>query len=252
MADCGAAEGLRICWSDGFAECHRVRAASHAMGFQRDRYRCIVPELPFGAHTTPMPDDADLSLPALATLIAEFLAESYDVPINAVFFRHFADGGHEYLAQILLEVDRMRDADGPFGVGAQQHHLNVRPVGEFALPLAVGLDGLPAVVKPLHVHQPALRAVVGKEEVNGLAPGHVSVPVITRRRGSGPPRPRTPKRAAVPPPADPAAGLYGKILATERSGLKPGCDSHNLVSSLTSSSRQRAALRTSRVVAASG
>ena len=23
----------------------------------RDRYRCIVPGLPFGAHTTPMPDD---------------------------------------------------------------------------------------------------------------------------------------------------------------------------------------------------
>ena len=22
-----------------------------------DRYRCVVPELPFGAHTTPMPDD---------------------------------------------------------------------------------------------------------------------------------------------------------------------------------------------------
>ena len=41
----------------------------------RDRYRCIVPELPFGAHTTPMPDNADLSLPALATMIAEFLAE---------------------------------------------------------------------------------------------------------------------------------------------------------------------------------
>ena len=41
----------------------------------RDRYRCIVPELPFGAHTTPMPDDADLSLPALATMIAEFLTE---------------------------------------------------------------------------------------------------------------------------------------------------------------------------------
>ena len=37
----------------------------------RDRYRCIVPELPFGAHTTPMPDDADLSLPALTTMIAE-------------------------------------------------------------------------------------------------------------------------------------------------------------------------------------
>ena len=40
-----------------------------------DRYRCIVPELPFGAHTTPMPNDADLSLPVLATLIAEFLTE---------------------------------------------------------------------------------------------------------------------------------------------------------------------------------
>ena len=40
-----------------------------------DRYRCIVPELPFGAHSTPIPDDADLSLPALATMIAEFLTE---------------------------------------------------------------------------------------------------------------------------------------------------------------------------------
>ena len=40
-----------------------------------DRYRCIVPELPFGAHTTPMPDDADPSLPALATIIAGFLTE---------------------------------------------------------------------------------------------------------------------------------------------------------------------------------
>ena len=40
-----------------------------------DRYRCVVPELPFGAHTTPMPDDADLSLPAIATMIAEFLTE---------------------------------------------------------------------------------------------------------------------------------------------------------------------------------
>ena len=41
----------------------------------RYRYRCIVPELPFGAHTTPMPDNADLSLAALAPLIAEFLTE---------------------------------------------------------------------------------------------------------------------------------------------------------------------------------
>ena len=41
----------------------------------RDRYRCIVPELPFGAHRTPMPDDADLDLASLARMIAGFLVE---------------------------------------------------------------------------------------------------------------------------------------------------------------------------------
>ena len=40
-----------------------------------DRYRCIVPELPFGAHRTPMPDDADLDLESLVKMIAEFLVE---------------------------------------------------------------------------------------------------------------------------------------------------------------------------------
>ena len=40
-----------------------------------DRYRCIVAELPFGAHATPMPDDADLTLASLATMIAGFLTE---------------------------------------------------------------------------------------------------------------------------------------------------------------------------------
>ncbi|MDE0613927.1 MAG: alpha/beta hydrolase [bacterium] len=41
----------------------------------RDGYRCIVPELPFGAHRTPMPDDAELDLKSLAKLVAEFLVE---------------------------------------------------------------------------------------------------------------------------------------------------------------------------------
>ncbi|WP_419913915.1 alpha/beta fold hydrolase, partial [Candidatus Poriferisodalis sp.] len=41
----------------------------------RDRYRCIVPEMPFGAHRTPMPDDADLSLESLGRMIAGFLVE---------------------------------------------------------------------------------------------------------------------------------------------------------------------------------
>ena len=45
------------------------------VGGLRDRYCCIVPELPFGAHTTPMPDDADLSLASLATMTAGFLTE---------------------------------------------------------------------------------------------------------------------------------------------------------------------------------
>ena len=38
------------------------------------QYRCIVPDLPLGSHSTPMNADADLSPPGLARLIAEFLA----------------------------------------------------------------------------------------------------------------------------------------------------------------------------------
>ncbi|HEY1238724.1 MAG TPA: alpha/beta hydrolase [Solirubrobacterales bacterium] len=38
-----------------------------------DRFRCIVPDLPLGSHTQPMPAEADLSPPALARLIADFL-----------------------------------------------------------------------------------------------------------------------------------------------------------------------------------
>jgi len=35
------------------------------------RYRCVVPDLPLGAHRTPMAKDADLSPPGLAKIIAE-------------------------------------------------------------------------------------------------------------------------------------------------------------------------------------
>src|SRR3954471_15343971 len=38
-----------------------------------DRFRCIVPDLPLGSHAQPMADDADLSPPGLARIIAEFL-----------------------------------------------------------------------------------------------------------------------------------------------------------------------------------
>lgn len=39
----------------------------------REDHRCIVPTLPLGAHRRPMNPDADLSLPAMARLVGEFL-----------------------------------------------------------------------------------------------------------------------------------------------------------------------------------
>jgi pimeloyl-ACP methyl ester carboxylesterase len=39
-----------------------------------DTFRCIVPDLPLGAHRTPMNEDADLSPYGLAALIADFIA----------------------------------------------------------------------------------------------------------------------------------------------------------------------------------
>ena len=37
-----------------------------------DRYRCITPDLPLGSHEIPMKPDADLSIPGVARLVAEF------------------------------------------------------------------------------------------------------------------------------------------------------------------------------------
>jgi pimeloyl-ACP methyl ester carboxylesterase len=37
-----------------------------------DRYRCVTPDLPFGAHAHPLPKDADRSAAGLARLIADF------------------------------------------------------------------------------------------------------------------------------------------------------------------------------------
>ena len=39
----------------------------------RDRFRCVVPELPLGSHERAMPPGTDLSPPALATLVADVL-----------------------------------------------------------------------------------------------------------------------------------------------------------------------------------
>jgi pimeloyl-ACP methyl ester carboxylesterase len=38
-----------------------------------DRYRCIAPDWPLGAHSRPLRSDADLSLPGLARIVADFL-----------------------------------------------------------------------------------------------------------------------------------------------------------------------------------
>lgn len=60
---------------------------------------------------TPLPDvvNADQQFTIVASeldstsdRIVGFLAESYGVPINAIFFRHFADEGREYLARTWL------------------------------------------------------------------------------------------------------------------------------------------------------
>ncbi len=40
-----------------------------------DRFRCLVPDLPLGSHRIPMDEDADLTPPGLARLVADLLAE---------------------------------------------------------------------------------------------------------------------------------------------------------------------------------
>jgi pimeloyl-ACP methyl ester carboxylesterase len=39
-----------------------------------DRYRCVTPDLPLGAHAHPLPPDANRTAPGLARLIADFIA----------------------------------------------------------------------------------------------------------------------------------------------------------------------------------
>jgi pimeloyl-ACP methyl ester carboxylesterase len=50
-----------------------------------DEYRCIVPDLPWGSHSHPLREDADLSLPGMARIVADFLEalELDDVTIVA-------------------------------------------------------------------------------------------------------------------------------------------------------------------------
>ena len=58
--------------------------------------------------------------------IVEFLAESYGVPINAVFFRHFKDGDSEYLARTWLLDPQQADAKTGRSVRSKQRPWNGR------------------------------------------------------------------------------------------------------------------------------
>jgi pimeloyl-ACP methyl ester carboxylesterase len=48
-------------------------------------HRCVVPDLPWGAHSLPLRPDADVSLPGMARIVADFMAalELHDVTIVA-------------------------------------------------------------------------------------------------------------------------------------------------------------------------
>ena len=68
---------------------------------------------------SPLPDvvNADQQFTIIASeldptsyRIVEFLAESYGVPINAVFFSHFSDDGREYLARTWLLEPQQTEA----------------------------------------------------------------------------------------------------------------------------------------------
>ncbi|WP_327113217.1 alpha/beta hydrolase [Streptomyces sp. NBC_01341] len=45
----------------------------HVVAGLRPHYRCVVPTLPLGAHRRPMRPDADLTVPGVAHMVAEFL-----------------------------------------------------------------------------------------------------------------------------------------------------------------------------------
>lgn len=49
-----------------------------------DRMRCIAPDLPWGSHSVPLRDDADLSLPGMASLTAEFIGAVGRGPVTVV------------------------------------------------------------------------------------------------------------------------------------------------------------------------
>jgi pimeloyl-ACP methyl ester carboxylesterase len=121
-------------------------------------HRCVVPTLPLGAHRHPMRADADLSLPAIAVLLAEFVErlDLRDVTLvgvdtgGALVQLLMADGNPRVSRAVLASCDAFDNfppgltgktlvlagklAPGLFGVFMQQ--LRLRPVRR--LPIAFG------------------------------------------------------------------------------------------------------------------
>jgi pimeloyl-ACP methyl ester carboxylesterase len=60
-------------------------------------YRCIVPDLPFGAHSHPLREDADMSLPGLAQIVADFI-EALDLDQVAVVANDTGGAVSQWLA----------------------------------------------------------------------------------------------------------------------------------------------------------
>ncbi|GEM_PF-4025857 len=96
----------------------------------RDRYRCIVPEPPSGAHTAPMPDGADLSLPAIATLIAEFGPHHVTLVCNDWGGAQLAisPGGTDRVANLVLVSCKAFD-NYPPGAPGRLPCINAAPPG---------------------------------------------------------------------------------------------------------------------------
>ena len=123
----------------------------------QDTHRCIAPDLPLGSHTHPLNDSADLTPPAVAALVAEFLdrLDLHDVLLVAndtggaiaqlVAVRHperlgglvltSCDAFDNFLPRMFRPLQYLARVPGLLGVGLQT--LRLRPLRR--LPMAYGL-----------------------------------------------------------------------------------------------------------------
>ena len=135
----------------------------HVVAGLRPEYRCVLPTLPLGGHRRPMRPDADLSLPAMAHLLAEFL-ERLDLSGVTLVGNDWGgaqllvpEGRAERVGRLVLVACEAFD-DYPPGGGAR------------ALALAAELPGgLTVMLQPLRFGRlrrlPMLRGALSKRPV---------------------------------------------------------------------------------------